>query len=132
MAQEIADQFMQALQAAEASRDVAPLTPLFADDATLRSAALSQRYDGAEGAEAFWQRYLDAFREIRSEFTAVTSADGRAVLEWVSRGKLPSGAPITYEGVSILETADGRIHAFRTYYDSAAFTPVVAAEKSGA
>ena len=49
------------------------------------------------------------------------AGDGGAALEWESEGALPTGAPIRYRGVSLLEFAGDRVKRFRTYYDSAAF-----------
>ena len=50
-------------------------------------------------------------------------ADSGSVLEWVSRGALPDGAPVEYRGVSVLEVEGDRVRKFRTYYDSAVFLP---------
>ena len=118
--------FMQALQQVELSRDVTPLVELFAEDARLENPARSVAREGRVGATRFWREYLSAFDEIRSEFTHVREADGFATLEWKSTGKLPTGRPVTYRGVSLIESADGgeaRVKRFCTYYDSATFLP---------
>ncbi len=47
-------------------------------------------------------------------------------MEWTATGALKDGRPLEYRGVSLIEVAGGRVQAFRTYYDSAAF--VVPAE----
>lgn len=123
MPESIADRFMDALHETERSGDVEPLVALFADDAEATSLARSEPLSGREGVRQFWEEYLDAFAEIESEFLNVFEADDGAVLEWVSRGRLPDGHPVSYRGVSVLE-ADGRqIVRFRTYYDSAVFLP---------
>ncbi|CAN5571184.1 hypothetical protein BH18VER1_BH18VER1_07400 [soil metagenome] len=70
---------------------------------------------------AFWQTYLEQFREVQSEFTNDFATDRTAVLEWNSRGKLADGRPIGYRGVSIIEFGDNGLTSFRTYYDSALF-----------
>jgi ketosteroid isomerase-like protein len=123
MPQSIADRFMDALQEAERSRSPEPLVELFAEDAEATSLARSEPLSGRRGVHQFWSEYLHAFAEIRSEFTSVFEADEGAVLEWVSEGKLPDGTPVSYRGVSVLETDGRHVLRFRTYFDSSVFLP---------
>jgi ketosteroid isomerase-like protein len=119
----ITERFIDALQEAERTRNADTLVDLFADDAEATSLARSEPLSGRHGVRQFWEEYLRAFGEIRSEFTNLIESDQGAVLEWISRGTLPDDRPVAYRGVSVLET-DGRlIHRFRTYYDSAVFLP---------
>jgi ketosteroid isomerase-like protein len=46
----------------------------------------------------------------------VTEKDGTAFLEWTSHGSI-DGQAFDYDGVSVLESDDDRITAFRTYFD---------------
>ena len=116
----ITDDFMAALSTAESSGDVSGLLALHADTVTLRN--LSDReWSGLEGAREFWEAYLGNFDDIGSEFTESHEAAGMGVMEWVGTGHLKGGREISYPGVSIIEIADGKVQAFRTYYDSAAF-----------
>lgn len=119
MPSDTVQRFIDGLQASEQSRDPGPVAVLFADDAEL--ANLTHERKGADGARQFWDEYLRAFKNVRSDFFAVYEADSFAVLEWTSTGELPTGTPIQYKGVSVLETAGDRVRKFRTYYDSAAF-----------
>lgn len=121
MASEIAERFMNALQEMEETGEVTLVTKLFAEGAELSRATSGDAGRKAEEPEPFWREYLSTFQEIHSEFTRVTEQDGRSVLEWISEGSLENGDPIRYAGVSILETEDGAIQSFRTYYDSAVF-----------
>ncbi|GGO20788.1 nuclear transport factor 2 family protein [Deinococcus humi] len=114
------EEFMSALQNAEASKDPSGLVALHAGDVTL-SNLTTKTWQGMEGAQAFWESYLSDFQEIRSEFTHHHESDGQGVMEWNARGKLKNGDDIEYRGVSIIEIKDGKVGAFRTYYDSAAF-----------
>ena len=124
----VTQHFMDRLRETERTRDVGHLVAFFTEAATLSRVGHAEPGRGADGARRFWQQYLDAFREVRSEFTAVTEADGRAVLEWTSHGALIDGRPVRYAGVSILEYDGERVRAFRTYYDSAALlTPAAVA-----
>lgn len=119
-----AEQFMAALQQAEAAKSEDPLVRLFADDAELENPARSVSRKGTDGARAFWRDYLSAFDRIRSEFTRVIAAGDAATLEWRSDGQLAhSREPISYRGVSVVEFAGGKVRRFATYYDSAAFVP---------
>ena len=115
----VAERFMTALQAFESGGDADPLVGLFREDAECVSLAHAER--GRDGVRRFWEEYRRAFATVRSEFTAALFADAGASLEWTSEGTLPTGAPITYRGVSILEVDGDRVSRFRTYYDSAAF-----------
>ena len=113
-------QFMDALQQAEQSGDPAPLVALYADDSTTQNLT-EEVYRGVDGARDFWQRYLENFQTIRSEFGHVTEGTDTGVMEWAASGKLKDGSDIHYRGVSIIELDGERVKAFRTYYDSAAF-----------
>ena len=124
MAQPLADKFIAALQAAEASHSVDPLVGVFAADAELENPARSVVRSGTDGAAEFWRDYLSAFERIRSEFTRVTASDDAATLEWRSDGQLArSREPVSYRGVSIIEFAGAKVRRFVTYYDSAVFVP---------
>lgn len=123
MASETAEKFMQTLQQIEEKKDVEPLVSLFTEDAELSNLATPSPLQGKDGARQFWQKYLSVFRQIHSKFTNVVESNGSAVLEWTSEGSLTSGEPLKYQGVSIIETVDGKVQRFRTYYDSAVFLP---------
>lgn len=116
---------MQTLQQIEETGDVEPLVEMFAQNAELMNLAMVEPLQGRDGARSFWEKYLSVFERIRSEFTHVTEGDDNstAVLEWVSEGTLSTGGSISYRGVSMIETENGQVHRFRTYYDSAAFLP---------
>ncbi|CAM3807118.1 nuclear transport factor 2 family protein [Deinococcus frigens] len=114
------EEFMSALQNAESSQDPSGLVALHAGDVTL-SNLTTKTWKGTDGAQAFWESYLSDFAEIHSEFTHHHEADGLGVMEWNASGKLKNGDDIEYRGVSIIEIKDGKVGAFRTYYDSAAF-----------
>lgn len=114
------EQFMSALQNAESSGDPSELVALHAGNVTL-SNLTSKTWQGTEGAREFWERYLGDFETIHSEFTHHHESGGQGVMEWNATGKLKNGGDIEYRGVSIIEIEGGKVGAFRTYYDSAAF-----------
>ena len=115
----MAQTFADALQAVEASGDVGPLVALFADGAESRNLAISEQ--GIEGARRFWETYLAQFDEVRSEFSHRIEDGDTAVLVWTSTGSLKGGHPISYRGVSIVESEGDKVRRFETVYDSAAF-----------
>jgi hypothetical protein len=123
MPQSIADRFMEALQESERTGNPEPLVELFAEDGEATSLARSEPLSGRRGVQQFWREYLHAFAEIRSEFTSVFEADEGAVLEWESEGRLSDGTPVSYRGVSVLETDGRHVQRFRTYFDSSVFLP---------
>lgn len=123
MPTEITSRFMQTLQRTEETKEVEPLVALFSDDAELINLAMPEPLRGKEGAYRFWDKYLSVFDRIHSQFTHVAESDDTSVLEWISKGRLSTSEEIAYRGVSVLEFKQGRVHHFRTYYDSAAFLP---------
>ena len=123
MTSEIAERFMHTLQQIEETGDVEPLVAMFTEDAELSNLAMTEPLQGHDGARRFWQKYLSVFERVRSRFTNVVEGDDTAVLEWISEGALPTGESVNYQGVSVLETDNGQVRRFRTYYDSAVFLP---------
>lgn len=123
MASEIAERFMNTLQQMEETGDVELLATMFTEDAELNNLAMTEPLKGKDGARRFWQKYLSVFDSIHSKFTNVVEGDGTAVLEWVSQGTTSAGESIHYRGISVIETDNGHVCCFRTYYDSAAFLP---------
>ena len=109
--------FKQALQETETSGEPKHVASFFAEGAPLTNLG----GDHGTDATVFWQKYLEQFREIRSDFTNETVSDGSAALEWQSRGTLNDGRPVDYRGISVIEFDNDRVTSFRTYYDSAAF-----------
>jgi ketosteroid isomerase-like protein len=120
---EMTSRFMHTLQRTEETKNLEPLVALFSDDAELINLAMPDPLTGKEGAHQFWEKYLSVFNHIHSEFIHVVEDNNSAVLEWISKGTLSTSEQITYRGVSILEFNAGKVHRFRTYYDSAAFLP---------
>ncbi len=94
MPTESVEVFLRTLQQAEQSGDIGPLVELFTDNAVLSKPATPGPERGPDGTRRFWESYLRAFDQLRSEFTRVIESDGLAVLEWTSAGLLPGGQPI--------------------------------------
>ncbi|CAN98610.1 hypothetical protein sce8440 [Sorangium cellulosum So ce56] len=113
----LASEFIEALRRIEESGDVEPMARLFAPDAELSNPAISRPLHGPDGARNFWRSYRHAFGEVRSEFRCVAESDNASLLEWTSRGTLPSGAEFSYEGVSVIEHPAGAIARFKAYFD---------------
>ena len=121
MTHPLTDRFAETLQACEASGDPNPLAALYAEGSESTNLSKDAPELGVEGARKFWGEYLRAFKSIRSTFHNVIRGDTHGVLEWTSEGELPTGKPIRYRGVSVLEYEGDKVKRFHSYYDSAAF-----------
>jgi ketosteroid isomerase-like protein len=111
-------QFIEALQVLERDRDSTGISSLFTENSEVGNIVSSRDFIGLEGAREFWETYRETFGEVTSSFRNAIVSDGRAALEWTTTGTSSAGAPIAYEGVSILEMADGKITRFRAYFDA--------------
>jgi ketosteroid isomerase-like protein len=118
MSQKIADKFIEALHKLEESRDLETITGVFAEDAEVGNIVAPEKFGGRDGAREFWTKYRDTFGEVRSTFRNVIVTDNCAALEWTTEGTTSGGAPIKYEGVSILEIKEEAITRFRAYFDA--------------
>ena len=114
---QLTDQFIDALHRLESDRDVEGIASLFSQDAEVSNPLVHRENGGIHAARDFWSQYRDAFDEIRSDFRSVRDAEGVSFLEWHSEGSA-DGKPFRYDGVSVLEQADGKIAAFRAYFDT--------------
>lgn len=123
-----AERFADALNRVERDRDLDAFLDQFADGAVLVRPELGSQETGVDGARRFWQAYLDQFQQIGSTFGRLVDAEALSELEWVGDGRLLSGRPVRYAGVSLLEhDSAGKVTRFATYYDTAAFTTPSAA-----
>lgn len=123
MSEQLARRFMDALQESERKKDPGIVTALFSSDAEASSLARKHPARGHDQIRRFWSEYLALFEQIASEFTSTVINDAGGALEWRSRGRLRNGQDIDYRGVSILEMRNDEVIAFRTYFDTAVFTP---------
>ena len=114
---DVTQQFIDALAVLERERNAEQITALFGPESEVGNIVSPRQFSGVEGARGFWEAYRDTFGEVASSFRNVIVNDGRAALEWTTTGTSAAGAPISYEGVSILEMADGKITRFRAYFD---------------
>ncbi|MFN7116372.1 MAG: nuclear transport factor 2 family protein [Saprospiraceae bacterium] len=117
MSKQLAEEFIQALQDLEASRNTQSIITLFADECEVSNVVSPRNYVGKVGAQDFWQNYRDTFDQVQSRFRNTIVMDGKVALEWTTEGTVKDGAPIQYDGVSILETQAGKIIRFCAYFD---------------
>lgn len=113
---EIAEKFAEALQTLEKEREVEPIVGLHAEECEVGNVATPETFRGREGAREFWTTYRKTFDKMESTFRNVFAGEGRATLEWVTKGT-EEGKTISYEGVSILEIEDGKVTRFMAYFD---------------
>lgn len=112
-----ADRFIRALHRLETDGDLEEIVSLFAPDAELRNPVIPRPLRGEEGVREFWDTYRRTFREVHSDFRKVAESDDTAILEWTSQGVTAQGREFRYDGVSVVEFADGRVRSFRAYFD---------------
>ncbi len=118
MAEDITEKFIYALEKLETGDDIDTIASLFADECIVGNVTLSKTLHGAEGAKEFWTHYKATLGDVRSVFKNKIISDGRSALEWTTEGTGDNGEhPINYEGVSILETEDGKITRFFAYFN---------------
>jgi len=118
MSEQLAERFVEALGRLEAAREVEPLAALFAEECEVGNVVSPEKFEGREGARQFWTKYRDTFGEVRSTFRNRVVSETRAALEWTTVGYSAGGAPVAYEGVSILEFDGDRITRFRAYFNT--------------
>jgi len=117
MKNNITQQFMEALHKLESARNVEDIVQLFADNCEIGNVVTPKNLNGKQGAQEFWRNYRDTFGEVQSDFRNQISTNGTTALEWTTRGTVRDGQAINYEGVSILETKNGKITRFYAYFD---------------
>lgn len=119
-----ADRFIDTLHAIEGgdTTGIDRMVELFAENAELTNPIIERAgspRSGRNQVATFWQNYRASFTDIQSEFYDITSSERAAGLFWRSTGTLATGAPLAYEGVSLLEFDDtGKIARFKGYFDS--------------
>ena len=122
MARPTAQEFVAALRRVEEEGDVEAMAALYADEAQLLNPTDRTPHVGPDGARRFWEAYRKSFQTIRSRFHAVLESEGRIMLEWTSDCRTAAGVETSYDGVSVVETRDGRIARFSAYFDPARLT----------
>src|SRR5688500_8209825 len=119
MSEQMARRFIEALGRLEAERDLEPITALFAEGSETGNVTSPEKFQGREGAREFWgAKYRDTFGEVKSTFRNVFATEDRAALEWTTEGTAADGSPVSYDGVSILETDGEKITRFCAYFDA--------------
>jgi steroid delta-isomerase-like uncharacterized protein len=117
VSKEVADRFVEALRRLEEDRDVEALVEIHAEDCDVGNVAVLRTFSGHDGLREFWTSYRDTFGEMKSEFRNVFADDaGHAALEWNTSGEA-NGKNVSYDGVSLLETEEGKVSRFRAYFD---------------
>jgi len=122
VAANIAEQFIEALRALEETRELEAIVALYAEESEVGNINAPEKFTGPEGARVFWTKYRETFGEVRSTFRNRIITDKRAALEWTTEGTTANGAPVNYEGVSILEIEGDHIKRFRAYFDPEALS----------
>jgi ketosteroid isomerase-like protein len=112
-----AEQFVAALRQVEDQSSIDPMGPLHTDDAEISNVVMTEPDRGPEGAKHFWLQYRGSFTRVHSEFRNIVENDRAALLEWTTEVTTAAGVTTSYDGVSVLEFADGKIRRFRAYFN---------------
>lgn len=128
MSEQVVQRFIDGLTKLERDRDSEMLISTFAENCSVSNVVTPEEFKGRDGAREFWSRYRDTFGEVKSTFRNVVVSDGRATLEWSTEGTTVGGAPVNYEGVSVLEIEGDAITGFRAYFDDRKLSDQVAKE----
>jgi|SRR6056297_126905 len=116
---EVVDEFIDAVATLERDGDNEPIAALYAETARCGNVIEPERFEGPDGAGAFWGAYRSQFADITSTYQAVVVDGACATLEWQSEATIDDES-LTYRGVTVLEFDDGRIVRSCAYFDPSA------------
>jgi hypothetical protein len=117
MANNIAEKFIEALYELETNSNVEKIVSLFSEDSEVGNVAMLETSHENLDARQFWTNYRNTFGEVRSEFRNKIISENTSALEWTTEGTNKNGLPVSYEGVSILETDGEIIKRFFAYFN---------------
>ncbi len=102
-------------------RDVKALVAFFTSDAVYHNIPIAPVV-GHEAIEAVLRQFLDPSSEAEFEIIALAAVDGKVLTERIDRFVL-NGKKIELPVMGAFEvTAEGKISAWRDYFDMASFT----------
>lgn len=113
----IAGRFISALTELEAAREVGQIVALFSEDCEIGNVIVPGKFYGTDGARRFWTSYRHAFEDVCSVFEQEIYTGNEAQLKWTTEGKSRRGRKVKYDGVSLMETEDGKITRFYAHFD---------------
>jgi len=117
MSEDVARRFIDALNELEETGDAEAIADCFAEDCEVGNIAIHKLYHGREGAYEFWNKYREAFDQVKSTFRNVIVSGNKAALEWSSKGRTLKGDQFDYCGVTILEISGDEIKRCEAYFD---------------
>jgi ketosteroid isomerase-like protein len=76
--------------------------------------------EGRAAIAEYWQAYFEEAREGALTIESAIAIPGGFVVQWRDEfAHAPTGATVSYRGISILEVADGQVARETAYYDQA-------------
>jgi steroid delta-isomerase-like uncharacterized protein len=103
-------------------QDVAALTACFTAEATYADGFYGE-HRGGEALRAMFERMFHEGKDYAWRMDTVVETPARAAAEWtfsyVVTDALPrsAGRAVQFRGMSVFELSDGRIRAYREYFD---------------
>ena len=114
------------------AREFDRIAEQMADDGEIIDVASGTRFTGPEGSKQYSRGWADAFPDGRIEIDRLISAGDTVVVEFTGRGtqtgtlrtpagEIPAtGRSVTLQLCDVIDfTTDGKIKAWRSYFDSA-------------
>ncbi len=119
--------WLEALNSHDPEQVAALLAPsaTFSDPVTMQPATVAEYRAQLTWNWIAWKDRLYLPRRM------ISAGDGgRVVVEWQLRQTHASGASVPVDGVTVLDTAGGRITAVREYYDPSVYLPFLKASEA--
>ena len=92
----------------------------YTEDGVYEDVPFGATVEGRAAIAEYWQAYFEEAQEGALTVESAVAIPGGFVVQWRDAfTHAPTGAPVSYLGISILEVADGRVARETAYYDRA-------------
>ena len=93
---------------------------VYTEDGVYEDIPFGKTVVGRAAIAEYWQAYFEEAQGGALTVESAVAIPGGFVVEWRDEfTHAPTGAPVSYRGVSILEVADGQVARETAYYDQA-------------
>jgi steroid delta-isomerase-like uncharacterized protein len=118
---EQADQeVLAAWSAAWSSGSAEGAAAVYTEDGVYEDIPFGETVQGRAAIAEYWQAYFEEAQEGALTIESAVAIPGGFVVQWRDEfTHAPTGAPVSYRGISILEVADGQVARETAYYDQA-------------
>ena len=93
---------------------------VYTEDGVYEVIPFGETVEGRAAIAEYWQAYFEEAQEGALTVESAVAIPGGFVVQWRDEfTHAPTGAPVSYRGVSILEVAGGQVARETAYYDQA-------------